>query len=706
MNRIIALLSAFLLAWNTQAGTITMADPTIFYDNGYFYLTGTWRVGSGFNMYRSTDLIHWTACGNAAGGLALAKADTYGEGNFWAPQIFKHGDKYYFAYAADEQIGIAESNSPMGPFKQSNIHCLKNTTKQIDPFLFRDDDGTVYMYYVRLDGSNSLYVAKMKDDLSDLAEDPTFCLRASDGTWEHTCNYTTYKVTEGPTVIKDGGYYFLLYSCNDFHDIDYSVGYAYSKSAKGPWTKVGKPFLSRHNTGMNGSGHGDLFQDADGQWYYVFHVHASNTDVGNRRTAVVPITMTDNVKNKFVPDATRVILLSDNASSTTTFPSASTDFEVDGIHYRPTASTYVEVTFGNPVNFGDYSGDVNIPSSVKNKGKTYRVTGIGSGAFHNCTRLSSVTLPTTVTKVSDYAFEGSSLRDITMPSGCKTIGMRAFALCDKIKDIQLKQTILPTLGNDAFTATTFSKAKLWVPSARSSAYSKADGWKNFTHISGKEETGSPAYNMKVGSSFYTRLDNSRCALSPETSYYYSYFGPDMVIGDTLEYEGVRYAVTQLAKNALRECHWVQSAVLDSPVDTIQGYGLYNCYRLKWVELPSTLKYIAGSAFSGCSVLDSIICHATVPPVVASKTSIPTATYTSGVLMVPEGTKAAYAADAVWGNFARIEEMKTSSISLAPTTGHPSLPNQLYTLDGRYAGTATHHLRPGLYVSQGKKVIIP
>ena len=151
----------FCISVYTEASVITMADPTIFYEDGYYYLTGTFRSGSGFNMYRSTDLVHWQAVGNATNNLAMWREDTFGDANFWAPQIFKHNGKYYLAYAANEQIGIAESSNPMGPYKQSRIHEITHTTGQIDPFLFHDDDGKVYLYYVRFVGGNTLYVARM-----------------------------------------------------------------------------------------------------------------------------------------------------------------------------------------------------------------------------------------------------------------------------------------------------------------------------------------------------------------------------------------------------------------------------------------------------------------------------------------------------------------------------------------------------------------
>jgi hypothetical protein len=54
----------------------------------------------------------------------------------------------------------------------------------------------------------------------------------------------------------------------------------------------------------------------------------------------------------------------------------------------------------------DYSGNVVIPSSVKYDGKTYSVTSIGIGAFSDCSGLTSVTIPNSVTSIGESAFYG------------------------------------------------------------------------------------------------------------------------------------------------------------------------------------------------------------------------------------------------------------------------------------------------------------
>jgi xylan 1,4-beta-xylosidase len=288
-------------AQNLPDSQIYLADPAIFHSGNTYYLYGTveGNSGDGFKVYVSKDQKNWEDKG-----YALKKGESFGEKGFWAPQVFAYQNNFYIAYVANEMIAIAKSDSPLGPFRQDTIKPLEAPVKQIDPYIFQDDDGKIYMYHVRLKEGNRLFVAEMKKDLSAiLPETVKECINASE-LWENTAA-AKWPVAEGPTVLKHKGLYYLFYTANDFRNPDYAVGYATSKSPLGPWEKYkGNPILSRKDIGVNGPGHGDFYSDGSGDLNYVFHTHFSENKVSKRKTAVLKASFhTDTTgTDKLVPD--------------------------------------------------------------------------------------------------------------------------------------------------------------------------------------------------------------------------------------------------------------------------------------------------------------------------------------------------------------------------------------------------------------------
>jgi len=288
----------FLLFFSTlqaQENNPLLADPTIFENNGTYYLYGTKGAkdidGEGFLVYTSTDLIHWKKPEGTKDGFAFKKGDGFGTKGFWAPQVFKYNAKFYMAYTADEQIAIASSDSPVGPFTNDG-KALGSDVRQIDPYIFFDN-GKIYLYHVRLEKGNRIFVAEMENDLSAIKPSTLKeCITATKQ-WEDT-EKVQWTVTEGPTVLKKDNLYYLIYSANDFRNKDYAVGYATSKTPYGPWEKQDSAFISRTILKYPGTGHGDVFYDNKGDMYYVFHTHFSETEVAPRKTAIIPVTL----KNK------------------------------------------------------------------------------------------------------------------------------------------------------------------------------------------------------------------------------------------------------------------------------------------------------------------------------------------------------------------------------------------------------------------------
>lgn len=274
---------------------IFYADPTIYVNGNTYYLTGTIGVRgkTGFPVLESKDLKTWT---NPKGTkdsihMLLSKGNkTFGETGFWAPQLLKDDGKYYLTYTANEQTVLAESASLLGPYTQKKIEPIDGSEKNIDSYIFKDDDGKYYLYHVRFNDGNYLWVAEFDFKKGKIKpETLKQCFKQTED-WEATPLYKSSPIMEGPTVIKLDSKYYLFYSANHYLNIDYAVGYAVSDSPYGPWTKQkDSPIIHRSIVGENGSGHGDIFEGLNGQLYYVYHVHFDKDKASPRRTRIVPL---------------------------------------------------------------------------------------------------------------------------------------------------------------------------------------------------------------------------------------------------------------------------------------------------------------------------------------------------------------------------------------------------------------------------------
>ena len=258
------------------------ADPFVLLYEGKYYLYCT-RENSqklvdhnsfdtsvnqqdGYDVYQSEDLRTWEHKG-----VCLSSADVMGDKWFWAPEVLYRNGKFYMVYSSEEHIGMAVADSPLGPFKQEEKKWLY-AEKAIDGHLFVDDDGTVYLYYVRLHNGNQIYVAKLSEDLLSINSLYEECLIQAEEEWEtRDC-----LVAEGPFVLKHKGIYYLTYSCNHTRCQDYAVGVATSKSPVGPFEKFpGNPILHK-NDKFCGVGHHSFTTSKDGDTLIcVYHCHNS-----------------------------------------------------------------------------------------------------------------------------------------------------------------------------------------------------------------------------------------------------------------------------------------------------------------------------------------------------------------------------------------------------------------------------------------------
>ena len=89
---------------------------------------------------------------------------------------------------------------------------------------------------------------------------------------------------------------------------------------------------------------------------------------------------------------------------------------------------------------------------IPNQVNGYLVTGIGESAFQNYSRLVSITIPESVTRIDAHAFDGcTSLSDINLPKGITRIASSTFYGCTSLSSIEIPNGV-QTIGSSAFSS--------------------------------------------------------------------------------------------------------------------------------------------------------------------------------------------------------------------------------------------------------------
>ena len=88
-------------------------------------------------------------------------------------------------------------------------------------------------------------------------------------------------------------------------------------------------------------------------------------------------------------------------------------FTLNGIHYQLwVKSQTADVTGVTIEDVSDFSGQIDIPSTLSVDGKTFDVTSIGDLSFFMCESLKSISIPASVTTIGKKAFEGCMLQNV------------------------------------------------------------------------------------------------------------------------------------------------------------------------------------------------------------------------------------------------------------------------------------------------------
>lgn len=206
----------------------------------------------------------------------------------WAPDAAEKNGQFFLYFPAKDKdgifrIGVARSNSPSGPFTAEPKPI--DGSFSIDPAVFKDDDGSHYLYfggiwggqlqrwasgsYVEEDkypASNqpalSPKVARLNDDMLQFAEAPRD-VQILDNTGNPLLGSdSNRRFFEGAWLHKHNGKYYFSYSTGDTHYIAYATG----DSPYGPFTHQGIILMPV----LGWTTHHSIVQ-VDGKWFLFYH---------------------------------------------------------------------------------------------------------------------------------------------------------------------------------------------------------------------------------------------------------------------------------------------------------------------------------------------------------------------------------------------------------------------------------------------------
>ncbi len=244
-------------------------------------------------------------------GVALHVTDVpWAAKQMWAPDANEKDGKYYLFFPAKDhdgicRIGVAVSDSPVGPFKAQPQAIEKSFS--IDPAVFKDDDGCYYMYFGGIWGGQlqrwrtgkfnaedeaspvahlpkdnepalCAKIAKLTDDLLEFAEVPKDVVILDENNKPLLQGDNERRFFEASWMHKYNGKYYFSYSTGDTHFICYAI----ADNPYGPFTYAGRIL----NPVVGWTTHHSIVE-FNGEWYLFYHDSSLSKGVTHLRSVKV-----------------------------------------------------------------------------------------------------------------------------------------------------------------------------------------------------------------------------------------------------------------------------------------------------------------------------------------------------------------------------------------------------------------------------------
>ena len=267
--------------------------------------------------------------------------------------------------------------------------------------------------------------------------------------------------------------------------------------------------------------------------------------------------------------------------------------------------SYVNVSSSGAItglsSYGKTQSDIVIPSEING----IPVTSIDHQAFSDCTNLTSVTIPDSVSSIGPFAFYGcTGLTSVTIPDSVTSIGDGVFSGCTCLTAITIPDSVT-LIGDHAFSGCTGLTSVTIGNSVTSIGYSAFYGCKGLTSVT---------------------IPNRVTAISKLAFFYCTgltsiTIGKSVMSIDNSAFEGCKGltsvtipdSVTSIGNGAFSFCTGLTSITIPDSVTSIGNGAFWYCTGLTSITIPDSVTSIDQNAFYGWTSSQTIYCQATSKP---------------------------------------------------------------------------------------------